>query len=290
MRVGAGPLFACALGLAQTFSSVTDAVPIYATVHHGSGELVGGLGSGDFSVFDDGQRATIVQFTATPPPVDVLMLVDVSSSMRGSLSIARTEAIALAGAISPPDRVRLGVFSAIVRISPRFADSAEVVARQLPTDTGSNLTRLYDAAIESMDDLVSAADQNRRRVLLILSDGTDTASSHSAADVIDRARSTDAMIFAVGANGVDVVNSRTTARAPDPELRRIVEATGGGYFAPVDGGRAADVASHVADALHRQYLLGIRSAGDGRVHVLSVRASCAGCTVRARTSYASDRR
>jgi VWFA-related protein len=147
----------------------------------------------------------------------------------------------------------------------------------------------------------------RRRVVLVLSDGHDTPGFSfkerpiSQAEVIDRARRDDVMVYAIGMRsrgarppavgiGRGGLAAALMADQPDPGLARTALETGGGYteIRPRDDLGAAF--ARVADELHSQYLLGFAPPKrDGKVHDIEVKLSERGLEPRARKSYVAPK-
>jgi Ca-activated chloride channel homolog len=288
LAVLVGALVAGPFATAQTFRADIRAVAVFATVKDESGHLVTDLREPDFRVFDDGRPVTLALFDATPQPMDVVLLLDTSRSMAGSLTTLREAAGALLARLGPQDRTRVAAFSDVTMFGPAFSDDSQELMPQIPRTIGANMTRLYDALVEAVDAFDGSQRQTRRRVVVVLTDGADTASSANRDAVVTRAREADAMIYAIGLNGVDVVRGRPVVRPPDRDLRHIAEETGGGYV-EARGNNLSDQLERVVAELHGQYLLGFLSPADGRVHGLSVRVVRAGCTVHSRRSYLAPR-
>jgi VWFA-related protein len=140
-------------------------------------------------------------------------------------------------------------------------------------------------------------------VILVLSDGKDTGPISfrqrpvSQAEIIDRARREDVMIYAVGMRsrggrpmqpgiGPGGLQAMLMADLPDPGLARVAEETGGGYIEIRFGQDLGAAFTEVADELHTQYLLGFAPAKrDGKVHDIAVRVNQSGLKSRARKSY-----
>ena len=135
-------------------------------------------------------------------------------------------------------------------------------------------------------------DDGRRKVILVLSDGKDSGPTSfrerpsSQADVIDRARQEDVMIYAVGLRsrnnralppgglGPGGLQAMLVADLPDPALARVAEETGGGYLEIRFGQDLGAAFAGVADELHTQYLLAFTPPKrDGKVHDVSVRVT-----------------
>ena len=146
-----------------------------------------------------------------------------------------------------------------------------------------NATRLWDGLMFSIEAFKGV---DGRRVVLLFTDGDDTASKARFSDVADRARDDEVMVYGIGLaveffNGVRQIRSR-----PDRNLRKIAEETGGGSFELQKSDLLASTFTRVAQELRSQYLLGFAPETlDGKVHKLDVRAKKPGVTVRARRSY-----
>jgi Ca-activated chloride channel homolog len=126
-------------------------------------------------------------------------------------------------------------------------------------------------------------------VVLVFTDGDDTASRMGLGTAIDRARAGEVMVYAIGLESNYFNGERMVKTRPDRGLRRIADETGGGYF---ELQRATDLAStftRVEKELHSQYVLGFTPAQlDGKVHKLAVRLKQPGMTARARRSYLAN--
>jgi VWFA-related protein len=150
-------------------------------------------------------------------------------------------------------------------------------------------------------------EDDRRKVILVLSDGKDTGPLSlrerpaSQGDVIDRARRDDVMIYAIGMRsrpartmppgpGPGGLQAMLLADMPDPGLAKVAEDTGGGYTEIRFGQDLGAAFAAVADELHTQYLLAFTPPKrDGKVHDVGVRVSQSGTKTRARKSYVAPK-
>jgi VWFA-related protein len=178
----------------------------------------------------------------------------------------------------------VAAFSDVTMFGPGFSNDPQELMPQIPRTLGANMTRLYDALLEALDGFDTSQRHTRRRVIVVLSDGADTASSADRDTVVTRAREADTMIYAIGLTGSDLVRGRPVVRPPDRDLRHIAEETGGGYIEAA-GRHLSDDLERVVNELHEQYLLGFLAPADGRVHALSIRVTRPGCTAHSRRSY-----
>ncbi|MCA1649124.1 MAG: VWA domain-containing protein [Acidobacteria bacterium] len=125
-----------------------------------------------------------------------------------------------------------------------------------------------------------------RKVVVVFTDGDDTASKVGMGDALERARIEDVMVYAIGLqseyfNGQQRVRSR-----PDRGLKKLAEETGGGYFELKKTDELGPTFTRVAQELHSQYVLGFSpQALDGKVHKVETKVKKPGMTARARKSY-----
>jgi Ca-activated chloride channel homolog len=258
-------------------------VPIVATVNDDQKRLVPNLTKDDFEILDNDKPQPISIFDSDVQPITVVVMLDTSGSMTGSIPLLREAAEQFLIRLLPADKGRVGAFNDKIQFSSRFtSDRDELVADVKDLDYG-NGTRLWDAVGASLEELKGI---EGRRVILVFTDGDDTASHLGLGSVVDRARADNVMIYAIGLESVMSDGQRTIRTKPDRGLRRIADETGGGYFELQKTADLAPTFTRVAQELHSQYLMGFEATQlDGRVHKLAVRVKQAGMTARARRSY-----
>ncbi len=288
------------------FRGTGDSVRIFVTVTDGDGRLVTTLTRDDFEVRDEGKPQPITLFDNTPQPVRLIVMLDVSGSMEGNLPLLRAAAGELFARLGTDDRVRVGSFGREITISPSFTRDPGELRAALPTtiapDAPTPLWRAIDEALDGFDD-----EREERPVILVLSDGKDSGPTAfgqrfvSQAEIIDRAREEDVMVYAIGMRsrgsrqmqpglGPGGLQAMLTADLPDPGLARVAEETGGGYTEIRIGQDLGAAFARVADELHSQYLIGFAPpTRDGKVHDVNVRVSQRGQKVRARKNYVAPK-
>lgn len=288
------------------FRGATDLVRVFVTVTDRDGRLVTSLAQGDFEVRDEGRPQPIALFDNTPQPVRLVLMLDVSGSMAGNLRLLRAASQQLVARLRPDDRARVGSFGRAVKISPDFTRDARALLDELPDaidpDAPTPLWHALDAALD-----VLREEGEQRPVILVFSDGKDSGPTvfggpgSSQAEVIDRARRENVMIYAVGMRsrgerrpmrgvGPGALREMLLEDMPDPGLARVAEESGGGYSEIRFGQDLGAEFARVADELHSQYLIGFAPpARDGKVHDIDVRLSSRGLKARARKSYVARR-
>ncbi|HVZ20731.1 MAG TPA: VWA domain-containing protein [Vicinamibacterales bacterium] len=288
------------------FRARRDLVRVFTTVTDRDGRLVTGLGRDDFQVKDNGKPQPLTDFDNSPQPIRLIVMLDVSGSMEGNLSLLRDASAQLFARLRDDDKAKVGSFGHEIEIAPRFSNDPGDLAGALPhaiaPDAPTPLWRAVDEAMSAFD-----PNEDIRKVVLVLSDGKDTGPlsfrdrPSSEADVIDRARQEDVMIYGVGMRsrqrvppqfgmGRGSLQQMLLADLPDPGLAKVAEETGGGYIEIKLGEDLGAAFERVADELHTQYLLGFAPpAHDGKVHKLDVRVDKPGMKPRARRSYVAPK-
>src|SRR5258706_3909247 len=249
-----GLLVVCALGLLGAagqqqpiFRGGSDIVRVFVTVTDRDGRLVTNLERDNFEIRDEGKPQPITQFDNTPQPIRPFVMLDVSGSMEGNLPLLRGAGMQLFSRLRADDVARVGAFGHDITISKSFTHDPGELAAALPTsiapDAPTPLWRATDQALDTFGD-----EEGGRKVILVLSDGKDTGTMSlslrqrpsSQAEVIDRARREDVMIYAVGMRsrssqpmqpgvGAGGLQAMLLSDMPDSGLARIAEETGGGY-------------------------------------------------------------
>jgi Ca-activated chloride channel family protein len=269
----------------QKFKSGTQTVPLYVTVTDATRRLVPELVQEDFEILDNGKPQSITLFDNEVRPITAVVMLDTSGSMTLALDLVKKASEQFLIRLLPDDRGRVGAFNDKIEFFPsdRFTGNRDELIGYLKELDFGYPTRLYDAVDQSIDKLEPI---EGRRVVVVFTDGDDTASKAGLGDVLDRARLLEVMVYAIGLesdyfNGVQRVRTR-----PDRGLRKLAEETGGGFYELKKTDELGATFTRVAQELHSQYVLGFSPEKlDGKVHKLDVRVKKPGMTARARKSY-----
>ncbi len=266
-----------------TFKTGAQIVPLYITVLDSTKRLVPDLQESDFEIFDNNQPAKIILFQNEPEPFSVVVMLDTSGSMTGSIDLLRDAAEQFLIRLLPEDRGMVGAFNDKIQFPIRdfTANRDELISALKDVDFGYP-TRLFDAIEASLDELQRI---KGRRVVLVFTDGDDTASKIGMGDVLDRARTDEAMIYSIGLESVYFNGQSKVRTRPDRGLKRLSDETGGGYFELKKTDDLGPTFTRVAQELHSQYVLGFSPATDGKQHKVEVRLKKPGLTARARRTY-----
>jgi len=273
--------------LAQRIKVTTQTVPIYATVVDGQRRLVADLQQEEFEVYDNAKLQTLTNFTNEITPFTAIVMLDTSGSMTLNLDFVKQAAEEFLIRLLPEDRAKVGAFNDKIQILPRdepFTNNRDRLIRLVKEGLDFGYpTRLWDAVDESIAHMEAL---EGRRVVVVFTDGDDSASKRGRNDILDRAREKDMMVYAIGLSS-EYFNGQSRVRTrPDRGLKVVAEETGGGFFELTKKDELGPTFTRVAQELHSQYVLGFTPTMlDGKVHKLLVRVKKPGMNARARRSY-----
>jgi Ca-activated chloride channel family protein len=273
--------------VAQRIRVSTQTVPIYATVIDSQRRLVADLAQEDFEVYDNGKLQTLTNFVNETTPFTAVIMLDTSGSMTLNLDFVKQAAEQFVIRMLPADKGKVGAFNDKIQILPEnepFTNNRDRLLRLIKDELDFGYpTKLWDAVDESLAEMEAL---EGRRVVVVFTDGADSASKRGRDDVLDRAREKDMMVYAIGLsseyfNGQQKVRSR-----PDRGLKQVAEETGGGFFELSKKDELGPTFTRVVQELHSQYVMGFSPAVlDGKIHKLEVRVKRPGLTARSRKSY-----
>ena len=269
----------------QVFRSGVEVVQVTATVRDAGGRLVGDLGAADFEVFDDGVRQTVTQFQRGRVPVSLGILLDVSESMYGQRMGDASQALDrfLVDLLEPVDEAFLVVFNHDPRLEAPWTVGPARLGGRLRDVRPYGATAIYDAMAMALPLLAGRSHQ--RAAVVLISDGSDTASDVGIGDVVRALRRADAFVYAVA---IDAPRSRPINDRIDLRALRSMTHESGGYTEVIrDSPDLAPATERIAEELNHQYMLGYTPSrpADGRYHRIQVRVKDRDLRVRARRGY-----
>jgi VWFA-related protein len=239
-----------------------------------NGRPVPSLRPSDFEVLDNGVPQKIDLASFEQIPLNVILALDMSASLQGlRLGHLQTAGRTLLGGLKDGDRAGLVTFSHVVSPDLELTADLDRVRAALDNAQGSGMTALIDASHAGM--LMGESDAGRS-LLLLFSDGVDTASWLTAASVLETARRGDVVVY-----GVEIGGGRPGF------TRQLSEATGGRLITIESTKDLAASFTAILEEFRMRYLIsyspeGVSTAG---WHRLDVRVRGRGLTVRARPGY-----
>ena len=263
------------------FKSSVEQVAVAALVRDERGKLVTDLKPSDFELFDDGQRRKLTNVWSEPSPASVAILMDASGSMASKLARARETANALVTGLQPgTDEVAFYSFdTALSEVRP-FSTAFSATNEPWSATKAYGATSLWDAIAETARRI---SDRQRRRALVVITDGVDSASTMKPADVSAIASSLDVPVYIVViAFAPDAPERETALRGPMADLAAW---TGGDAMTVHDTASALAVTTQLLAELHHQYIVAFEPGSTPGWHALVLRARKPGLFVRARSGY-----
>jgi Ca-activated chloride channel family protein len=259
----------------------TDLVVLNATVLDKDGKFVPGLKRRDFQIFEDGAEQKLASFTTEETPFAAAILLDTSGSMETRLTLGRSAAIRFLEGLREDDVAAVYNFDMKVVQIQDFSPGRDLPARAYGLRS-KMMTALNDAVLRAADDLAKRAE--KRRAIVVLSDGGENYSRASSDKALDHALQAGATIYAVNMSETGPGRDLTGASI----LRNLAEKSGGRYVASPGGQELRDSFAAIAEELGHQYTLAYRPINrtrDGRWREIQVKPGRADITVRTRKGY-----
>lgn len=245
---------------AGQFTVNVDLVVLHATVRDRRGHIVADLQKEHFEVFEDSVRQSLRLFLREDIPVTVGLVVDHSGSMKSKFGDVLAAARAFVHSSNPKDEMFVVNFNEKVSLglpdSLPFTNDADALERAIVATPVTGQTALYDAVGKALDQLRGAA--RDKRVLIVISDGADNASSLTLNQVLRLAQQSSALIYTVG-----IFDEADEDRNPSV-LRRLANVSGGEAYLPEASSDLPGVCERIAQDIRNQYTIGYVSSNEAK--------------------------
>jgi VWFA-related protein len=272
--VGAHSLLAGRGSQEPIFASRVNTVRVDVSVRQ-SGRAIEGLVAADFEVLDNGVRQQVDFAALDQMPVNVVLALDMSGSVQGArLDQLRDASARLVEMLGPAERAAVVAFTDVVAIRSDFTADKNTLLAALQRPVEGTDTALLDATHTA---LVLGGLRTGRPVVIVFSDGTDTASFLSDDLVLDTARRAGPVAYAVA----------SVRDGPNDFLDSLVRLTGGRRLEVASLERLSDTFAEILNESRERYLLSYTPTGvaAGGWHDVIVRVPGRRAEVRARPGY-----
>jgi Ca-activated chloride channel homolog len=275
---------------AVTFKAGVDLVRVAAVVRDRKGRFVQDLTARDFEVLDSGTVRPIADFRSDVTGISIAVLFDVSGSMEGHLTDAREAGRHVLSWLDERDEAAVFTFDTHLVERTPFTTGLKTLPDTVGTVVPFGATSLHDAIAAAARRV--GAREGRRRAVVVLTDGADTASKMKPADVAAVASEIDVPVYVFGI--VPSIDNPTEETATISSVERsafvgplsdLAARTGGHTFVASTPGQRSVAARQIIDELRHQYLIAFESSGAPGWHALVVRARNKDLIVRARSGY-----
>jgi Ca-activated chloride channel homolog len=269
----------------------TDLVVLNITVTDKAGQYIPGLRLSDFTILDDGKEVPaqlVSSFSVHESPFAAVVLLDTSGSMENRLSLARSAAIRFLDRLREEDVAAVYKFDTQVEQVQEFSTSRDLAPMAFGM-RANGMTTLNDAIVDAAKALADRME--KRKAIIILSDGLDTHSKASSEKAVESALAIGASIYAVDMSAAEGGGLRNQQSAG--VLRGFADKSGGRFVATPGGQALRDAFASIAEELGHQYTIAYRPLNlvrDGKWHKLDVKTSRSDLVVRTRKAYQAPKK
>lgn len=284
-----------------TFRSATELVSLNVSVTGQDAKPVSDLAAEQFQIFEDGVPQQLKFFSPGELPLDVVILLDTSASMTGTMDLVQQAAIRFAKSLRAQDRGAVMGISNGLRVLQPFTSEFAAMEHAIKSTRPAGKTPFYASLYTALNELAKqrrVATTARRQAIVVLSDGQDTSSTFTFDELLREVRRTTVPIYAIAPRPTNMTKAmrehfygETTALA-DFELKTLATETGGRAFFPVALIELAGVYDAIATELANQYSLAYQStnqARNGDFRRIALKILKPGLTWRTRAGYVADR-
>ncbi|HXD30447.1 MAG TPA: VWA domain-containing protein [Pyrinomonadaceae bacterium] len=292
----------------------TAEVLLPVTVRDRNGRLVEGLTRKDFRVFEEDIEQPLSELSLRQVSVDVVLMVDTSSSVASNLDDFRSAADGFARALDVQDRVSLIQFDDRVQLLQDWTTSRVQFRRSLLRVAPGMFTRFNDAIVLTASEQFQRS--SARRAIIILTDGIDSGRGASFEAALKAALGAQAAIYVI--SNIEIERGEKRAQlttllagtdsavrfnqlriddlrlglealeASETKLTDLTKATGGRLYKPRSFNDLADTYAEVASELRHQYAVyysPLDRTRDGRFRRVRVETTSSEHLVSARAGY-----
>jgi VWFA-related protein len=264
----------------EIISVDSSVVLVNVTVTNRDGRFVNGLLASAFRIFEDGVERQADFFGAESTPYAAVILVDTSGSMESRVSIARGAAIKFLEGLRSKDAAAVLSFDSKVKEVRGFTSGSDLPDMFFDLQA-SGMTALNDAVVRASELLADRPE--KRRSIVVLSDGADTISKASENKALAAATAAGATIYTVDMSTPETKPAERAAM--QGTLKRFAEKTGGTFVATPGGPEMRAAFARIAEELGNQYTFTFEPKKDGKFHAIRVDVNRPNLVVRTRKGY-----
>lgn len=265
----------------------SSTVMLNAAVFDSAGKAATGIKREQFSVFENGVQQTVSYFSAAETPFAAVILIDTSGSMESRITMARAAAINFLDGLRENDSVAVYRFASKVELVQEFSGSRDI-NESIYDIKADGMTALNDAVYKASEELKKRAE--KRKAIIVLSDGADTFSGKSADKALKTAMEADSLIYTIDMSSIET-NGKDRIQNQGA-LKNFSEKSGGKFVATPGGVALRQALKGIVDELGVQYTLGyepLNQQKDGKWRAIEVRVSRPNLTIRTRKGYTAPK-
>jgi Ca-activated chloride channel homolog len=250
-----------------TFGTGIEIINLSLSVTDTQSNFVTDLGQKDFAVFEDGIRQELSLFTHENLPISMVVMIDCSQSMEEKLATAQAAAARFIKTLRPQDVAQVVQFNDRATTLQGFTNDHAALDAAIRKTEASGSTALHNALYIALKDLMKdkKAAELRRRAIVLLSDGEDTASLVSDDQVLELARKSEINIYAISLRSNQLTDrNRQAFSQAEYLITALTRDTGGRAYTPTSLGELDTVYDRIAEELRTLYSIGYVSSNPRR--------------------------
>lgn len=259
----------------------SSVVIVNASIKTADGRNAGGLKKEQFKILEDGVEQKVEYFSAEQTPFAAAILLDTSGSMEERVSMARSAAIRFLDGLRSTDSAAIYRFDSKIELVQPFSNSRDIAEAAFDLKA-YGMTKMNDAIYQAAVDL-SKRDE-KRKAIIVLSDGQDNLSGRSADKALKAAMSADILIYTIDMSPVGDSKRVQNQGA----LKNLAEKSGGTFVSTPGGAAMRDAFEKIVEELGMQYTLGyspLNTKTDGKWRAIELRVAKPNLTIRTRKGY-----
>jgi len=276
----------CGQQTAPTIRAEVDLVDVIFTATDRKGKPVRGLKADDFQIFENRQAQKIEYFSdleeGSAIPLTMALLIDTSGSVKSKLDYEIATASEFFKEVLRPnkDLALIIQFDSEVNLVQDFTQSQDDLLKALNRLRAGNSTALYDAVYLAAHEKLRG--EIGRKVMVIITDGSDTSSKIRKEEAVETAQKNDVLIYGIGVQS-------ESYRTDFGVLKNFANETGGMFFSPrATISEIREAFRAIGEELKGQYSLAYTSGNkirDGSFRTIEIRCKVSGVRIRARKGY-----
>jgi Ca-activated chloride channel homolog len=250
-----------------TFEAGIEVINLNVSVTDARNRYVTDLTNRDFAVFEDGVRQELTLFSHENLPISMVLMVDCSASMDEKLPVAQEAAVRFIKTLRKEDLARVVQFNDRTTVLQDFTADLESLEKAVRKTEAAGPTALHNALYVTLKELdkQKSGRELRRRAVVLLSDGEDTASLVNDDQVIELARKLEISIYSISLRPAHVQDrERLKFSQAAHLLTELSRDTGGQVYFPNSLSELETVYDRIAEELRTQYSLGYISSNKRR--------------------------
>ncbi len=267
----------------EIISVDSSIVVLNASITDSAGKAVSGLEAKQFRVFEDGVEQPIRTFEAEETPFAAVILLDTSGSMETRVSLARSAAIQFLQGLRVDDHVAIYHFNSKVEMVQDFSNSRDIRDRIFDLKA-YGMTVMNDAVFKAAELL--AGRPEKRKAIIVLSDGADTMSGKSADRALQTALLAGITMYTVDMSGINT--GGRTRMQNQGVLKNFAERSGGRFISTPGGVAMRNAFKEIVEELGMQYTVAYEPSNtkkDGKWRAIELRVSRPNLSIRTRKGY-----